>query len=135
MLQRNSSILWRELEGEAVLLSPSAGSSYNLNQVGTFIWKMLDGEHTSQDIATAICQVFQVEYEQTLPTISNILLELRNYNLLTETLIPSPVENMMLYDTIHTSTRNLHEIIIIKVFFFHDIASCVRPIIPRSWLS
>jgi hypothetical protein len=92
MLQRNSSILWRELDGEAVLLSPSAGSSYNLNQVGTLIWKMLDGEHTSQDLATAICQVYEVEYEQALPDVENILLELRNNNLLKESPSPGPVE-------------------------------------------
>ncbi len=92
MLQRNSSILWRELDGEAVLLSPSAGSSYNLNQVGTFIWKMLDGELTSQDIAIAICQVYEVEYEQALPDVENILLELRSNNLLKESPSPDPVE-------------------------------------------
>jgi hypothetical protein len=84
MLQRNPSILWRELDGEAVLLSPSAGSSYNLNQVGTFIWKMLNGEYTSQDIATAICQVYEVEYEQAFQDVENILLELRSHDLLQE---------------------------------------------------
>jgi Coenzyme PQQ synthesis protein D (PqqD) len=91
MLQRNASILWRELDGEAVLLSPSAGCSYNLNQVGTFIWKMLDGKHTSHDIATAICQVFEVEYEQVLQDMENILVELRNNDLLTESTTPYAV--------------------------------------------
>jgi hypothetical protein len=88
MLQRNLSILWRELDGEAVLLSPSAGSSYNLNQVGTFIWKMLDGKHTSENIAAAICQVYEVEYEQALQDVENILVEMRNNNLLNESLTP-----------------------------------------------
>ena len=92
MLQRNSTILWRELDGEAVLLSPSAGSSYNLNQVGTLVWKMLDGEHTSQDIAIAICQVYEVEYEQALPDVENILLELRSNNLLQVSPSPELVE-------------------------------------------
>lgn len=91
MLQRNSSILWRELDGDAVLLSPSAGSSYNLNQVGTFIWKMLDGEHTSENIAAAICQMYEVEYEQALQDVENILVELRSNNLLNESLTPHVV--------------------------------------------
>src|SRR5450759_5036074 len=88
MLRRKTSILWRELDGEAVLLSPSAGSSYNLNQVGTFIWKMLDGKHSSHDIATAICQAYEVEYEQVLQDVESILVELRDNDLLNES--PTP---------------------------------------------
>ncbi len=82
MLQRNSTILWRELDGEAVLLSPSAGNSYNLNQVGTFIWKMLDGKHSSHDIATALCQAYDVEYEQACQDVESLLVDLRNNDLL-----------------------------------------------------
>ena len=88
MFQRNTSILWRELDGEAVLLSPAAGSSYNLNQVGTFIWKLLDGTHSSQDIAAAICEVYDVEYEQAFQDVERLLVELRNNNLLNES--PAP---------------------------------------------
>jgi hypothetical protein len=91
MLQRNPSILWRELEGEAVLLSPSAGSSYNLNQVGAVIWKMLDGNHTSENIAAAICQAYEVEYEQALQDVENILVEMRNNNLLNESSTPQAI--------------------------------------------
>ncbi len=85
MLQRNSAILWRELEGEAVLLSPAAGSSYNLNQVGTFIWKLLDGQQTSATIATAVCNAYEVEFEQALQDVEAILADLRANNLLIET--------------------------------------------------
>lgn len=92
MLQRNSSILWRELDGEAVLLSPSAGSSYNLNPVGTFIWKLLDGKHTPADIATAICQVYEVEFEQALQDVQAILADMRTNNLLSEAPTSQPVK-------------------------------------------
>jgi len=88
MFQRNSSILWRELDGEAVLLSPAAGSSYNLNQVGTLIWKLLDGKHCVKDLAEAICQEYEVEFEQALQDVENLLVELRNNNLLNE--LPAP---------------------------------------------
>lgn len=88
MVRRNPAILWRELGGEAVLLSPSAGCSYNLNQVGTFIWKLLDGKHSSEDIARAIYQIYEVEYEQACQDVERILVELRDNNLLDES--PSP---------------------------------------------
>lgn len=91
MLQRNTSILWRELDGEAVLLSPSEGSSYNLNAVGTFIWKMLDGKHSFHDIATAICQDYEVEYEQALRDVEEMIAELHKHNLLIESPAPHTV--------------------------------------------
>ena len=85
MLQRNSAILWRELDGEAVLLSPAAGSSYNLNPVGTFIWKLLDGQHTPATIAAEVCEAYEVEFEQAFQDVEAILVDLKANNLLTET--------------------------------------------------
>ena len=64
MLVRNPSVLWRELDGEAILLNPKEGCSYNLNPVGTLIWKLLDGQHTTTDIIAAICEAYEVESEQ-----------------------------------------------------------------------
>ena len=88
MLQRNIAILWRELDGEVVLLDPEAGSSYNLNRVGTIIWKMLDGKHTSNDIATTICELYEVEYEQAHQDVERILADLHSNNLLTDDTSP-----------------------------------------------
>ena len=84
MLQRNDAVLWRELDGEAVLLDSAAGCSYNLNRVGTLIWKMLDGKHTPDDIATAICQLYEVEHEQALKDVVGILADMRSNNLLND---------------------------------------------------
>lgn len=82
MLQRKQAVLWRELDGEAVLLNPGAGCSYSLNQVGTFIWKLLDGQHTPGDIATAICEDYEVEYEQAIQDVEHILADLESNDLL-----------------------------------------------------
>lgn len=84
MLQRNSSVLWRELSGEAVLLDPKAGCSYNLNAVGTLIWKMLDGTHTTEEIAEAICAAYEVEQAQALEDVERLLTEFMKSKLITE---------------------------------------------------
>ncbi len=89
MLLRNTTVLWRELDGEAILLDPKEGCSYNLNNVGTLIWKMLDGEHTTADIAKAVCELYEVEYERALHDIEQLLIELRCNNLLIEIISPS----------------------------------------------
>lgn len=82
-------ILWRELDGEAVLLDPNAGCSYNLNAVGTVIWKMLDGTHTSGEIASAICESYEVEYEQALQDVEHLLADMRTNNLVSEVASPT----------------------------------------------
>ena len=84
MLLRNTSVLWRELDGEAILLNPKEGCSYNLNNVGTMIWKLLDGEHSLDDIARAICELYEVEHEQALQDVRQLLNELRDNNLLSD---------------------------------------------------
>ncbi len=81
-MKRNGTVLWRELDGEAVLLDPAEGCTYNLNRVGTLIWKLLDGNHTASDIASAICQEFEVEYEQALQDMERLFDELRHHKLL-----------------------------------------------------
>lgn len=88
MLQRNSAVLWRELDGEAVILDSAAGCSYNLNAAGTMIWKLLDGVHTPDDIAAAICQTYEVEHEQALRDVEDIIEDLRRNNLLVEVASP-----------------------------------------------
>ena len=88
MVQRNTAILWRELDGEAVLLSPAAGNSYNLNAVGTFIWKLLDGKHSLADIATALCETYEVEYPQALQDVERIMAELLSHKLIHELSTP-----------------------------------------------
>jgi hypothetical protein len=90
MLVRSSSVLWRELDGEAILLDPQAGCSYNLNPVGTLIWKLLDGQHDAEDIVAAVCAAYEVEPEQAGQDVQRLL-----DDLLTNKLIglssPSPV--------------------------------------------
>lgn len=90
MLQRNKSVLWRELAGEAVLLDPVAGCSYNLNWTGTLIWKLLDGQHSMQDIVATLSDTYQTEYERVAKDVAHMLEEMRQNNLLSGT--PSSVQ-------------------------------------------
>lgn len=89
MLQRNSSILWRELAGEAVLLDPKEGYSYNLNAVGTIIWKLLDGTHSTEAIVQAICEQYEVEYEQAFEDVQQLFTALQMSKLAYEVSIVS----------------------------------------------
>ncbi len=84
-IQRNNAVLWRELAGEAVLLDPLEGCSYNLNQVGTFVWKLLDGNTSMDEIVTALCTQYEVEPEHARIDLEQLLSDLRSHHLIVET--------------------------------------------------
>ncbi len=89
MLFRNDKVLWRELDGEAILLDPREGCSYSLNVIGTLIWKLLDGKHTDSDIAAAICESYEVDFEQAFHDVQMLLDDLRANQLLSDVATPS----------------------------------------------
>jgi hypothetical protein len=89
MLLRNRAVLWRELDGEAILLDPQSGYSYSLNAVGTLIWIMLDGTHSLEDIAGAICEKYEVEQAQAIQDIDHLVMDLRTCKLLSDQVSPS----------------------------------------------
>jgi len=43
-------VVREESDDWAVLYDPETGNAFGLDPVGLFIWKLLDGEHTSADI-------------------------------------------------------------------------------------
>ncbi|HGJ67589.1 TPA: SynChlorMet cassette protein ScmD [bacterium] len=47
-------VLREEFDDWAILFNPDSGDAHGLNPVGVFIWKMLDGKHTIDDIIEEI---------------------------------------------------------------------------------
>lgn len=43
-------VLREEFDDWAILFDPDSGNGFGLNPVSVFIWKHLDGQHTTQDI-------------------------------------------------------------------------------------
>ena len=43
-------MLREEFDDWAVLFDPDTGDAFGLNPVSVFVWKHLDGKHTTQDI-------------------------------------------------------------------------------------
>ncbi len=59
-LVRNPMLAWREFEGEVVIISPEDSVAHALNPTATFIWNLLDGEHTMAEIAEQLAEEFDV---------------------------------------------------------------------------
>ena len=62
--KRNKNVAWRVVEQEAILISSEDSMLHSLDEVGTLIWEMADGEHTVDQIVDRICDEYDVERER-----------------------------------------------------------------------
>jgi hypothetical protein len=72
------SIVTRRIAGETILV-PVAGSVgdldavYTLNDVGSFIWDLIDGSRSAQAIAEEVSAVYDVALEQAAQDVDELL--------------------------------------------------------------
>lgn len=57
-------VIWRVLDGNAVLVSPKGGQVTTLNNVGTTVWSLIDGQNNGLDIAEKLVQQYDVAIAQ-----------------------------------------------------------------------
>lgn len=57
-------VIGEEIEGEAVLLVPHAGTVIVLNAVGHSIWQLANGKRSVGEIIERICAEYEVELAQ-----------------------------------------------------------------------
>jgi|GEM_PF-599468 len=51
---RSNEVVWEEMNGEAVLVSPSTGARWSLNATASRVWTFCDGQFGVTEIATAL---------------------------------------------------------------------------------
>lgn len=52
--KRSPKILWREVDGSAVLFHEDTGRAFALNETASRIWKMCDGDVSAEDISSQL---------------------------------------------------------------------------------
>jgi hypothetical protein len=55
----NPAVISELLDGEAVLVNTDTAAAIVLNGTGLAAWKLMDGNHSLQDIVAAICEQFR----------------------------------------------------------------------------
>jgi hypothetical protein len=75
-------VIWRVLDGNAVLVSPTGGQVTTLNAVGTKIWSLIDGQNSGLDIADQLVQQYDVSVHQAQQDVENFLTKLDKRGLL-----------------------------------------------------
>lgn len=61
--QRNPKLAWREIDGEAVIISPDDSQVHELNETASVIWKIADGKHSVDQIAEVVAEGYEVPLE------------------------------------------------------------------------
>jgi hypothetical protein len=63
---RAHDVAFREIDGEMILVSGSRACSHSLNPVGGFVWSLIDGQRTVEEIATGVAERFGITPESAL---------------------------------------------------------------------
>jgi hypothetical protein len=57
---RNPKLAWREIDGEAVIISPEDSHVHQLNETASLIWKSADGKQSADEIAHVVAKSYDV---------------------------------------------------------------------------
>lgn len=87
---RESTVVSREIAGETVLVpicrsAADLESIFVLNEVASFVWERLDGQHTLQDIELAVVEDYDVAPEQARTDVQGFVAQLLENGLVQET--------------------------------------------------
>lgn len=84
----NDETLFRNLDGEAVLLGLGKASYYGLDPVGTRIWELIGERETVDGVLQGVLAEFEVPEEQALGDLVHLLEDLAREGLVD--ILPSP---------------------------------------------
>lgn len=73
--------VFRELEGEAVIVHLDSGMYYGLNPVGTRLWQLIDAHGQLQPVFDAALEEFEVEPERLQRDLLQLVSELASRQL------------------------------------------------------
>ncbi|MDY6932297.1 MAG: PqqD family protein [Halobacteriota archaeon] len=79
---RSEELVWRVIEDEIVILTSDGREIHTLNKVGGSIWEMADGTMSLDDIASKICDLFDVSLETAREDVIEFAKELSDKNIL-----------------------------------------------------
>ncbi len=79
--KKNPDVVYRVIAGEAILVPISqetqiAGRLFSLNEVGAFIWELIDGQRNLSEILNAILEEHEVAEETARADLLNLIAEL-----------------------------------------------------------
>ncbi|MHB0871727.1 MAG: PqqD family protein [Chloroflexota bacterium] len=74
-------VIWRKIGEETILLNSRSENYYSLNEVGTRVWELIDGQTTAREIASRIAEEYDAPAEEIEEDVVALLQELREQGL------------------------------------------------------
>ena len=75
-IMAKESVLSTTIDGETVVLEPDRGQYYGLNDVGTYVWKLLEEPHTIGEICEKVTETYDVEYQRCKDDVTKMFLQM-----------------------------------------------------------
>ena len=81
-VKRNTQVAWRELDGQVMLVTPGDAMLHLLNDVGSFVWKQLDGPLSTEELAAAVCAEYEVDRDTARADVEQFLSDILEKDML-----------------------------------------------------
>ncbi len=81
-LKLSPDVVFRDMDGEAVILDLHSGAYFGLNEVGTRIWQLIAGGSDEQAIVTTVASEYAAEPATIARDVEHLLTELRTRGLI-----------------------------------------------------
>ena len=76
-------LIQHDMDEEVLVYDPVVDRTHRLNLTATLIWGLCDGTRSLEDIARALTEQFEVEFETALQDARSVLEQLKEEQLLT----------------------------------------------------
>jgi len=82
MFRLSPDVVFRDLEGEAVILDLGSGTYFGLNAVGTRVWQLVEAGHSEADIVNILAAEYAADRATIAGDVARLLDELRGRRLI-----------------------------------------------------
>ncbi len=84
IFQKNPEIVYRIIDGNAILVSSKDDKIMSINEVGTRIWDLLDGKTTIKEIIVKITEEFDVDQDTAKDDVQEFVEKCLKINIISE---------------------------------------------------
>lgn len=77
----NPNLIWRVVDGEAILLDTATGYHFSLDPIGTEIWQSLQASESIDDIVARIARTYAVDSNVVRADVAEFVNELQSARL------------------------------------------------------
>jgi hypothetical protein len=71
----------RKIDDETMFLTESGDEIITLNEVGSFIWEQIDGQHSLADVLDILCDEFEVSRDEAAADLEAFVVQLQDHGL------------------------------------------------------